>query len=123
MNNELKMAVNAIVEEISRTEERINKRLDKMDQRFDKMELRFPIHLSFRLLCSPVFGRSHTIVSLEQPAEVELVFKADRYCHFFDIAVFVFQHFPRFGHSKIVNTGVDAAAGFFLEDTAQIAGA
>ncbi len=39
MNNELKMAVNAIVEEISRTEERINKRLDKMDQRFDKMEL------------------------------------------------------------------------------------
>lgn len=35
MNDELKMVVNAIIEEISRTEERLVKR---MDEKFDRLE-------------------------------------------------------------------------------------
>lgn len=35
MNDELKMVVNAIIEEISRAEERVVKR---MDEKFDKLE-------------------------------------------------------------------------------------
>ena len=42
MNDELKMVVNAIVEEISRTEDRLNKRFnerfDKLEQRLDAMQ-------------------------------------------------------------------------------------
>lgn len=38
MNDELKMVVNAIIEEISKTEERIYK---KIDERFDQADRRF----------------------------------------------------------------------------------
>lgn len=40
MNDELKMMVNAIIEEIGRTESKISERFDKVDTRFDKIELK-----------------------------------------------------------------------------------
>ena len=40
MNDELKKMVNAIIEEIGRTESKINERFDKVDTRFGKIELK-----------------------------------------------------------------------------------
>jgi len=40
MNDELKMMVNAIIEEIGRTEDKINNRFDRVDIKFDKIDSR-----------------------------------------------------------------------------------
>ena len=63
------------------------------------------------------------MVPLEQPAEIELVFKAHGDRHFLDVAVSVLQKLFRSRHAELVDVRVDADAGFFLEDPAQIAGA
>ena len=43
MSDEMKMMVNAIIEEIGRVENKMNQRFDKVDARFDKIELRFDV--------------------------------------------------------------------------------
>lgn len=40
MNDELKLMVNTIIDEMGRMEERINKKFDKIDERFNKLDIR-----------------------------------------------------------------------------------